>query len=117
MEIKGKITAVPPLVTGTSARGEWKKAAIVVTYEDGQYPKSLLLTNMQKAEEFSKLKVGQQGIFKFDGNVRQSASNGNYYMDLTCWEWKIAIPAPSPTSGAVAVSGPAPTAGSDDLPF
>lgn len=95
MEITGTIIAVPPIVSGTSSKGEWKKASIVVQYEKGQYPKSLVLTNMPKADAFSKLRVGQSGKFKFDGEVRQ-ASNGNWYMDLRCWGWDIDAPASAP---------------------
>lgn len=56
-------------------------------YESGQYPKQVLLSNMNKAEEFEKLQVGQTGTFKFDGSVREN--NGNYYMDLNCWFWQM----------------------------
>lgn len=56
-------------------------------YESGQYPKQVLLSNMNKAEEFEKLQVGQTGTFKFDGSVREN--NGNYYMDLNCWSWQM----------------------------
>lgn len=87
MEIKGKITAIPAPKTGTSSRGSWKKAFIVVEYEGGQYPKQIMLSNMNKAEEFSCLRVGDTGTFKFDGSVREN--NGNYYLDLNCWSWSI----------------------------
>lgn len=87
MEITGKITAKPAPKEGVSQRGPWKKVFIVVEYESGQYPKSLLLHNMDKAEDFDKLKVGDTGTFKFDGNVRES--NGQYYLDLKCWSWKL----------------------------
>lgn len=88
MEVNGKIIAVAPMVRGTSARGEWAKAIIVVEYEGGQFPKSLVLSNMNKADAFASLKVGQKGKFKFDGSTRQ-AQNGNWYMDLNCWAWDI----------------------------
>lgn len=88
MEISGKIIAVAPLISGTSSRGEWKKATIVVEYEGGQYPKSLILSNLNKADSFASLRVGQKGKFKFDGSARK-ASNGNWYMDLNCWAWDI----------------------------
>lgn len=107
MEIKGKIIAKPVSVSGVSSRGPWKKASLVIRYEEGQYPKDILLTNMNKAEEFEKLQIGQSGTFKFDGSVRQ-ASNGNYYLDLNCWSWTMDQPA-----------APAPTAavGDDEEPF
>lgn len=87
MEVKGKIIAVPPAKSGVSSRGPWKRASIVVEYEGGQFPKQVLLSNMNKAEDFEKLRVGQTGTFKFDGSVREN--NGNYYLDLNCWSWQI----------------------------
>ena len=87
MEITGKITAKPAPKQGVSQKGPWKKVFIVVEYESGQYPKSLLLNNMNKAEDFDKLQVGDTGTFKFDGNVREG--NGQFFLDLTCWSWKI----------------------------
>lgn len=87
MEIKGRITAKPQAKTGTSSRGFWKKAFIVVQYEDGQYPKQILLSNMDKADDFERLREGQTGTFRFDGKVREN--NGNYYMDLNCWSWQL----------------------------
>ena len=87
MEVKGKITAIPAPKAGVSAKGPWKKAFIVVEYEGGQYPKQILLSNMNKAEDFSRLRVGDTGTFKFDGSVREN--NGNHYLDLNCWSWSL----------------------------
>lgn len=87
MEVKGKITAIPPARSGVSGRGPWKKAFIVVRYEEGDHPKSIMLSNMNKAEEFERLAVGQSGTFKFDCSVREN--NGNFYMDINCWSWQI----------------------------
>ena len=87
MEIKGKVTAIPPEKTGVSTRGPWRKVFIVVEYDGGQYPKQVILSNMNKAEDFSRLKIGDVCTFKFDGSVNER--NGNYYMDLNCWSWKL----------------------------
>jgi hypothetical protein len=87
MEINGKVIAKPASKTGVSARGPWKRALLVVRYEDGQYPKDLLLSNMNKAEDFERIPIGMTGTFKFDGSVREN--NGNYYLDLNCWSWRI----------------------------
>lgn len=87
MEIVGKIIAMPPEKSGTSSRGFWRKVFIVVQYEDGQYLRQIMLSNMNKAEDFAKLRVGDVGKFKFDGSVREN--NGNYFMDLNCWAWDI----------------------------
>lgn len=87
MEIKGKVTAKPTSKSGVSARGPWKKSFLVIEYEGGQYPKQILLSNMNKAEDFERIRIGDTGTFKFDASVREN--NGNYYLDLNCWSWQI----------------------------
>lgn len=110
MEIKGKIIATPPPKAGVSARGPWEKAFIVVQYEDGQFPRQLLLGNMNKSAEFKTLRVGQSGTFKFDGSVREN--KGNYFLDLNCWAWTI----DNQQQETTAVT-PQPTTVGPDLPF
>lgn len=87
MEIKGKVIAKPASATGVSSKGPWRKAALVIRYEEGQYPKDLLISNMKKAEDFERIPVGATGTFKFDGKVRDS--NGRYFLDLECWSWTL----------------------------
>lgn len=83
MEITGKVIAKPSTLNGAN----WKKSFIVVRYEDGQYPKDLMLSSMKKADDLERLRVGDKGTFKFDGKVRET--NGKYFCDLDCWSWKI----------------------------
>lgn len=88
MEIKGKVTVVRPLERGTTSGGKnWSRKTIVVEYESGQYPKSVALTNMNKAEEFDKIRVGSTGTFKYDFKYREY--NGRDYTDIVCWDWTI----------------------------
>ena len=87
MEVTGKIIAKPASEAGVSARGPWKKAFLVIRYEDGQYPKDILLYNLRKAEDFERLQVGQSYKFKFDARTHQAASNGRWYCELECWGW------------------------------
>lgn len=86
MEIEGKIIAKPASESGVSAHGPWKKAFVVVRYEDGRYPKDILLYNMRKPEEFERLADGQIVRFKFDARTRQS-NTGRWYCELECWDW------------------------------
>lgn len=86
MEIRGKVIERPWSESGTSARGPWKRAYIVVRYEDGQYPKDLLLSSMRKADDVLRLQVGQTGTFKFDARTRK-ATNGKWYCELECWDF------------------------------
>ena len=88
MEIKGRVIAKPASETGVSSKGPWKKAFLVVRYEEGQYPKDIMLSNMRNAEEFERIQVGTSGTFKYDHEVRQS-NNGRYYQDIKCWSWNL----------------------------
>lgn len=88
MEIKGIVIAKPTSDSGVSSRGEWRKAYLVVRYEDGQYPKDILLSNMKDPEAFENIAIGQRGTFRFDCEVRQ-AQNGRYYQDTKCWGWSL----------------------------
>lgn len=88
MEIHGKVIAKPAAKSGTSSRGTWQKVFIVVRYEDGQYPKDLVLSNMNKAADFDRIQIGQSGTFKFDGSAREGR-DGNWYLDLNCWSWNL----------------------------
>ena len=99
MEIKGRVIAKPVATSGVSARGPWKKAALVIRYEDGQYPKDLLLTNMKKAEDFERIPIGATGTFKYDGKVNNN--NGRYYQDLECWQWTLDQQAPVSGGGPI----------------
>lgn len=87
MEIIGKVVAVAPIERGTSQRGPWSRATVVVEYESGQFPKSIALQNSKDAENFARLAVGQTGKFFFDTKTREY--NGKYYTDINCWKWEV----------------------------
>lgn len=88
MEITGKVIAKPASATGTSTRGFWKKAFLVIRYEDGQYPKDVLLYNLKNAEDFERIALGSVGTFKFDAKTKES-QNGRWFCELECWSWNI----------------------------
>lgn len=88
MEIKGKITEVLPLKKGTSAKGDWAVAQIVITFTEGNYETSLCLQNMKKAEELAALKVGQNGLFHFSVSSRKSPQ-GAWFTSCNCYKWEI----------------------------
>lgn len=120
LEIKGKVSAVLPMVSGASANGEWKRQVVVVEFEDGSYTRKLALENSKKADEFAKLNVGDEGVFKC--NIPTSREfNGRWYTSVTCWSWTINETEPVAVEPAPAVEAtpePAATATTgDDLPF
>lgn len=96
MEVKGRVIEKPASITGTSQRGPWKRASLVIRYEEGQYPKDILLVNMRKAEEFERIPIGASGIFKYDSRLNRK--DGRYYQDLECWQWTLDQQAAPPAS-------------------
>ena len=123
MEITGRISKVLPLQQGTSARGPWSKATIVIEYQSGNYTNLLALENMSKAEEFAALPVGAEFKFWFDVTSREY--QGRYYTQCTCFSWQAdgagQAPASSPAAPQAAAAPQATaapqTAGSEDLPY
>ena len=88
MEIKGKVYAVLPLQSGTSAKGDWKRQVVVVEYRDGQYTSKVALENTNKADAFGKLNVGDEGTFKCNTPTSREY-NGRWYTSVMCWSWDI----------------------------
>lgn len=113
-EVTGRITQVLPLERGTGQRGEWLSAKVVIEYESGRYNSTLCLEcRNNRAEEFSKLRAGQKGIFYYDVTSREY--NGKWYHNVNCFDWKIEgaaapTPAPDPATGNGAAS-------TEDAPF
>lgn len=102
MEIKGKVKAVLPLKSGTSAKGEWKRQVVIVEYQDGQYTSTVALENAKKADEFGKLNVGDEVTFKCNTPTSREY-NGNWYTSVNCWGWDVegkseTIAEPQPTT-------------------
>ena len=85
LEIEGKISQKLQVVSGQSARGEWKKQDFVIDYPDGNYTSQACLT------AFGEDRVGELGRFqvgdavKVSFNVRAREYNGRWYNDLRLW--------------------------------
>lgn len=97
MEITGRIKTVLPLQQGTSQRGPWSKAIIVIEYQSGNYTNTLALENMAKADEFASLPVGAEFKFWFDPVSREY--NGRYYTQCNCFNWQAAGQQPAAPQG------------------
>lgn len=119
MEIKGKVIEKLPLQSGTSSRGEWKKATIVVEIPDGQYGIKLALDNLKDADAFDKIAVGSEGTFNVNVSSRKS-NDGRWFTSCTCWRWKITSEA-QPTQVAQPTPAPAPQVApqtsAEEMPF
>lgn len=97
MEITGRIKTVRPLQQGTSQRGPWSKAIIVIEYQSGNYTNILALENMGKAAEFAALPVGAEFKFWFDPVSREH--QGRYYTQCNCFNWQAVGQQPAAPQG------------------
>ena len=82
-EITGKIIAVLPTRSGTSARGtQWSsQTAVIETHE--QYPKRVAFDVLNdKITEFN-LQVGEEVTVSFDINAREY--NGKWWNSVNAW--------------------------------
>ena len=82
-EITGKIIAVLPTRSGTSARGtQWSsQTAVIETHE--QYPKRVAFDVLgDKITEFN-LQVGEEVTVSFDINAREF--NGKWWNSVNAW--------------------------------
>lgn len=83
-EITGKIIAVLPTRSGTSARGtQWSsQTAVIETHE--QYPKKVAFDVLnEKIAEFY-LQVGEEVTVSIDINARES--NGKWFNSVNAWK-------------------------------
>lgn len=83
-EITGKIIAVLPTKSGTSARGtQWSsQTAVIETHE--QYPKRVAFDVLgDKIIEFN-LQVGEEVTVSFDINAREY--NGKWWNSVNAWQ-------------------------------
>lgn len=83
MEIKGRIIQILPLVTGTSAKGEWKKQDYILETE-AQYPKKVCFNCWgDKVDQFN-IQMGEELIVSIDIESREF--NGRWYTDVRAWK-------------------------------
>lgn len=83
MDITGKIIAVLPTRSGTSAKGtQWSsQTAVIETHE--QYPKKVAFDVLgEKITEFN-LQVGEEVTVSFDINAREF--NGKWFNSVNAW--------------------------------
>ena len=83
MEIKGKIIAVLPTRSGTSARGtQWSSQTYVIETQE-QYPKKLAFDVINdKIDQFN-IQVGEFLTVQFDINAREY--NGRWFNSVNAW--------------------------------
>lgn len=84
MDITGKIIAVLPTRSGTSAKGtQWSSQTAVIETHD-QYPKKVAFDVLgDKITEFN-LQVGEEVTVSFDINAREY--NGKWWNSVNAWQ-------------------------------
>lgn len=123
MEFEGKVIAVLPPVSGTSARGEWKKQEVVFE-QDGEFGRKVCVSFWgDKAQDAAGLREGDRASVA--ANVESREYNGRWFTEVRAW--KISKQAPAGVSvdnlspiGDDFASAPAETYKEDnfdDLPF
>ncbi|MCB9017320.1 MAG: DUF3127 domain-containing protein [Paludibacteraceae bacterium] len=133
MELTGRIIAVLPLQSGTSARGQWKKQEYVIEHSlDQQYPKKMCFNLWGDNVDKFNIQEGQTLTISFDIDCREY--NGRWYNDIRAWRvvpqqmdqqqsMQDGVPdfgAPMPIASAPFAPNDAPSPTSDassDLPF
>lgn len=82
----GVIAQVLPPKTGVSKAGnQWTSQEFLITYEEGQYPKSLCFRvfGADKIQKFG-LKAGERVTVHLNIESRPN-SNGGFFNDISCW--------------------------------
>lgn len=89
MELTGRIIAVLPLVSGTSARGEWKRQDYVIEHSlDQQYPRKMSFTVWGDNIDKFNIQMGQELTVSFDIDCREY--QGRWFNDIRAW--RVAAP-------------------------
>ena len=71
-KVKGRVIRILPEITGTSAKGEWKKRDFVIDDEDGQYSKNICFSMFNdKNDTFLKMLIGSQVEVSFSIESRE----------------------------------------------
>lgn len=85
MQVRGRIISQLPLQSGVSKAGNtWEKATVVIETLD-QYPKTIAMSNMKRAQELASIPVGATAVF--DIGIESREYNGRWYTEVTCWGW------------------------------
>jgi hypothetical protein len=81
MQIKGIITHVGAVVTGTGAKGEWNKFQAVITEQGPQYPKSLVFDVFNDKVSVT---LGEECTIHFE--TKANEYNGKWYNNCNAWK-------------------------------
>ncbi len=115
MEIKGKLIAIMPSTSGTSAKGEWHKSEILIeTLET--YPKKVVLTFMGKERSpIDTVSIGSEVNCHI--NIESREYNGRYYTNVNCWKYEVTKGIAIPSEPKPSEPKPINSENESDVPF
>ena len=84
-KVKGRVTDILPLQTGSSARGEWKKLDFVLEVPDEQFPKKICFTLFNdKTEMIGEKDKNKEVEVSFSLEGREY--NGKWYHNVNAFK-------------------------------
>lgn len=122
----GRVSAVLPVESGTSASGKsWSRQTIVITEENVQYPASIAVT-LFNSELVGTVAAGETITAHL--SVKASEYQGRYFNNISSWKIErtgSAVSAPTarnttdpyPAAQSAPAPAPQPACRQDDLPF
>lgn len=121
-KVKGRVTDILQLQTGSSARGEWKKLDFVLEVPDDQFPKKICFTLFNDKTEMIKESDKNREV-EVTFNLEGREYNGKWYHNVNAFR----IDRIEKSSGAGDQTAPPPyneddfmpvkDSENDDLPF
>lgn len=109
MELQGKVIAVLPERSGTSARGEWKVQEYVIETHDSQYPRKLAFEvfGADRIQRFN-IQIGQEVLVAFDIDAREW--NGRWFNSVRAFDVRPVDPNQYAAQPAPQAAAPIPAA-------
>jgi hypothetical protein len=88
MELRGKVIAVMPMVSGQGKNGEWKRQEYVIEHSfDSQYPRRMAFNLWGENVNRYQLQIGQMIKLDFDIDCREY--QGRWFNDIRAWRVEI----------------------------
>jgi len=120
MKFTGTITSIGAVASGTSKSGKaWRRIDVVMEYEHGQYPKSILFSVMN--DNIEKFALQERGEYEVEVDFSVREYQGKHYMSASCWKatgLNYGHKQPDPYMSATTTQpGEQIQTASDDLPF
>ncbi|HOY30846.1 MAG TPA: DUF3127 domain-containing protein [Bacteroidales bacterium] len=87
MEITGKLIEIFPVMTGTSAKGEWKRQDFLIETQ-AQFPKKIFMANWNDKVDLKE--EYKNKIVKISFDLESREYNGRWYTDVKPWKLEFA---------------------------